>query len=66
MFVQNGMLQPWLDERGLGGNTQALIFFAVAKMGEKPTDGITDVNPEGLGRPHLSRFGYRRIQGGHA
>ena len=42
------MLQPWLDARGLGDNTQALIYFAVAKFGEKPTDGITDVNPEGL------------------
>jgi hypothetical protein len=42
------MLQPWLDARGLGANTQALIYFAVAKFGEKPTDGITDVNPEGL------------------
>ena len=48
VFLQNGMLQPWLDARGLGDNTQALIYFAVAKFGEKPTDGITDVNPEGL------------------
>ncbi len=23
VFIQNGMLQPWLDERGLGQNTQA-------------------------------------------
>jgi len=22
VFIQNGMLQPWLDERGLGDNTQ--------------------------------------------
>ena len=48
VFLQNGMLQPWLDARGLGANTQVLIYFAVAKFGEKPTDGITDVNPEGL------------------
>ena len=48
VFLQNGMLQPWLDARGLGGNTQALVYFAVAKMNEKPTDGITDANPEGL------------------
>ena len=33
VFIQNGMLQPWLDERGLGDNTQALIYFAVAKKG---------------------------------
>ena len=42
------MLQPFLDARGLGDNTQALVYFAVAKLGEAPTDGITDVNPEGL------------------
>lgn len=23
VFIQNGMLQPWLDEAGLGDNTQA-------------------------------------------
>ncbi|KAK9811658.1 hypothetical protein WJX72_007728 [[Myrmecia] bisecta] len=48
VFIQNGMLQPWLDERGLGDNTQVLVYFAVAKKGEKPSDGKTDVNPEGL------------------
>jgi hypothetical protein len=40
-----------VDTRGIrpycaGDNTQALIYFAVAKLGEKPTDGITDNNPE--------------------
>lgn len=25
-----------------------LIYFAIPKKGEKPVDGITDVNPEGL------------------
>jgi hypothetical protein len=48
VFMQNGMLQPFLDAQGLGKNTQALIYFAVAALGEKPTDGVTDVNPEGL------------------
>lgn len=48
MFIQNGMLQPWLDAAGLGDNTQVLVYFAVAKLGDKPTDGKTDVNPEGL------------------
>jgi len=24
------------------------VYFAVAKLGDKPTDGKTDVNPEGL------------------
>jgi len=47
-FIQNGMLQPWLDEQGLGDNTQVLVYFAVAKKGEAPIDGKTDVNPEGL------------------
>ena len=23
VFIQNGMLQPWLDSQGLGDNTQA-------------------------------------------
>ncbi|GMH35827.1 hypothetical protein BSKO_03695 [Bryopsis sp. KO-2023] len=48
VFIQNGMLQPWLEEKGLGGNTQALVYFAVAKLGEKPIDGKTELNPEGL------------------
>ncbi len=42
------MLQPWLDSKGLGENTQVLVYFAVAKKGDKPTDGKTDLNPEGL------------------
>ena len=42
------MLQPWLQARGLGDNTQVLVYFAVAKKGNPPTDGKTDVNPEGL------------------
>ncbi|KAF8070955.1 OSB4 [Scenedesmus sp. PABB004] len=48
VFLQNGMLQPWLDSRGLGDATQVLVYFAVAKLGDAPTDGKTDVNPEGL------------------
>ena len=27
---------------------QALVYFAVSKKGEKPIDGKTDANPEGL------------------
>jgi len=48
VFIQNGMLQPWLDAKGLGDNTQVLVYFAVAKLGDAPTDGKTDLNPEGL------------------
>lgn len=62
VFIQNGMLQPWLDERGLGDNTQVLVYFAVAKLGDTPTDGKTDVNPEGLTAaygPHAATFAAR-------
>lgn len=103
VFIQNGMLEPWLNERGLADNTQAgalsfllagkegfaikrpffpnliakicssspaslkfhiwiimyiltrnisstqvLVYFAVAKKGDAPTDGKTELNPEGL------------------
>jgi hypothetical protein len=48
VFIQNGMLQPWLDANGLSEATQALVYFAVAKLGEAPVDGKTRTNPEGL------------------
>ncbi|CAI5465679.1 unnamed protein product, partial [Closterium sp. Yama58-4] len=48
VFIQNGMLDPWLASRGLQDATQVLVYFAVAKAGDPPLDGITDVNPEGL------------------
>ena len=48
VFLQNGILTEFLDSKGLGDNTQALIYFAVSKKGEKPIDGKTDLNPEGL------------------
>jgi ketopantoate reductase len=48
VFMQNGYLDGFLEANGLASNTQALIFFAVAKKGEAPTDGKTDLNPEGL------------------
>jgi ketopantoate reductase len=34
VFVQNGMLRPWLAERGLTNITRGLLFFAVAKRGD--------------------------------
>ena len=67
LFIQNGMLQPWLDAKGLGSNTQALIYFAVAKMGDAPTDGKTAMNPEGLTAvtgPHAESFAERLRSGG--
>ena len=39
VFLQNGMLQTWLEERGLRDNTQALVYFAVQKLGDTPVDG---------------------------
>ena len=49
VFLQNGMLAPWLASQGLGDKaTQVLMYMAVAKLGEEPTDGITDMAPEGL------------------
>lgn len=67
VFLQNGMLDPWLQSKGLENNTQALIYFAVAKLGEKPTDGKTDTNPEGLTAAtgkHASVLAERLIKGG--
>ncbi len=34
VFVQNGMLRPWLIERGLDHATRGLLFMAVAKRGD--------------------------------
>eukprot|EP00612_Vaucheria_litorea_P004365 CAMPEP_0171461500 /NCGR_PEP_ID=MMETSP0945-20130129/5923_1 /TAXON_ID=109269 /ORGANISM="Vaucheria litorea, Strain CCMP2940" /LENGTH=259 /DNA_ID=CAMNT_0011987859 /DNA_START=134 /DNA_END=913 /DNA_ORIENTATION=+ len=48
VFLQNGILRGFLEERGLGSNTQGMIYFAVSKIGEKPIDGITEANPKGL------------------
>ena len=47
VFLQNGILEPLLKEHQLTENTQGLIYFGVAKKGETPSDGITDLNPEG-------------------
>jgi hypothetical protein len=48
VFMQNGMLGAFLEGQGLADNTQVLLYLAVAKLGEAPTDGITEFNPEGL------------------
>ncbi|XP_050234657.1 uncharacterized protein LOC126682920 isoform X1 [Mercurialis annua] len=48
VFFQNGMLEPWLESKGLGVADQVLAYFAVAKLGEPPIDGKTDTNPDGL------------------
>ncbi|KAK0597995.1 hypothetical protein LWI29_030640 [Acer saccharum] len=48
VFFQNGMLEPWLESKGLRDADQVLAYFAISKLGEPPTDGKTDMNPEGL------------------
>lgn len=48
VFLQNGMLGKFLKSKGLSDATQVLLYLAVSKLGEKPIDGITEVNPEGL------------------
>ncbi|GBF98408.1 hypothetical protein Rsub_10473 [Raphidocelis subcapitata] len=67
VFIQNGMLQSWLDSKGLGAATQLLVYFAVAKLGDPPTDGKTEVNPEGLTAaygPHAEAIAARLHAGG--
>ncbi|KAK7293937.1 hypothetical protein RJT34_16818 [Clitoria ternatea] len=48
VFFQNGMLEQWLQSKGLDDANQVLAYFAVSKIGESPIDGTTDTNPEGL------------------
>lgn len=48
VFLQNGMIKDYLESKGLGKNTKALIYYAIAKKGDPPIDGKTSVNPEGL------------------
>eukprot|EP00968_Pinguiococcus_pyrenoidosus_P005661 scaffold368_cov258-Pinguiococcus_pyrenoidosus.AAC.24 len=48
VFLQNGFIESWLKSRGLEANTQALLYFAVPKLGAEPIDGVTPLNPEGL------------------
>lgn len=43
VFVQNGMLIPWLEARGLGGCTQGLLYVAVPRVGATPRPGGTSV-----------------------
>ncbi|KAF7814572.1 uncharacterized protein G2W53_028541 [Senna tora] len=52
VFFQNGMLEPWLESKGLSDADQVLAYFAVSKLGEAPIDGKTDSNPEGLTASH--------------
>ncbi|XP_039002514.1 uncharacterized protein LOC120128977 [Hibiscus syriacus] len=44
----SGILEPWLQSKGLNDANQGLAYFTVSKLGEPPTDGKTDTNPKGL------------------
>ncbi len=48
VFLQNGYLDSYLEEKGLADNTQCLLYLSVPALGVEPVDGITAVNPEGL------------------
>ena len=48
IFLQNGVLNEFLNPYELQDNTQGLIYFAISKKNEKPIDGITEINPNGL------------------
>ncbi len=39
VFVQNGMVRPWLGDRGLLACTQGVIWAAVPKKGDSPIPG---------------------------
>ena len=39
VFMQNGMVQPYLAERGLSGCTQGVLWVAVPKRGDPPVPG---------------------------
>lgn len=39
VFLQNGYIEDWLKEKGLGDNTQILLFLAVTAKGADPIDG---------------------------
>ena len=43
IFIQNGMLQSWFDERHLSTVTQGLLYIAVSKVGDVPVDGHRSV-----------------------
>lgn len=39
VFVQNGMVRPWLAARGLTGNGRGVLWVAVPKKGDPPVPG---------------------------
>lgn len=43
VFVQNGMIRPWLAQEGLSSCTRGLLFFAVQARGDAPKPGGTSL-----------------------
>ncbi len=39
VFLQNGMIRPWLAGQGLDNSTRGLLFFAVGQRGDAPLPG---------------------------
>lgn len=39
VFLQNGMMRPWLEQQGLSDASRGLLFFAVAQRGSPPVAG---------------------------
>lgn len=51
VFLQNGMLRPWLGEQRLSMATRGLLFFAVPRRGDRAQPGA----PSPLCGPHAAR-----------
>jgi hypothetical protein len=48
-FLRDALSFVWATAKGPHeGAVQVLVYFAVAKKGEMPVDGKTDLNPDGL------------------
>lgn len=60
VFVQNGMLNSWLEQNGLAGCTKALLYVAVSTRGAVPVDGGRSV----VTGPHAAAFTDLMARGG--
>ncbi len=43
LFIQNGMLSPFLKEKKLDNSNRGLLYFAVSNLGDKPDIGDTSI-----------------------
>lgn len=39
IFVQNGMVETWIEQNQCASSTRAVLYFAVSKKGDAPVDG---------------------------